>query len=156
MTDAEPARRSGFTLVELLLSTAVISLLCLVLVQITGATANTWRYTSNKIEQFQAARSGFESMTRKISQATLNTYWDYDSPTALTSSTGAPAKYIRQSDLRFICGPTASGTAQLVPAPARSFPTQGIFFHAPLGFVDRTTSNYRGLENLLNIWGYFV
>src|SRR5437867_2293961 len=80
----------GFTLVEVMVSMAILVLLLLVLVSITDATRKTWSYTSSKIEQFQDAREAFESITRKLSQATLNTYWDYDNP--LT-----PTRYLRQS-----------------------------------------------------------
>ena len=34
-------------------------------------------------------------------------------------------------------------------------PTQGIFFQAPLGYVNDPT-DFSGMENLLNTWGYYV
>src|SRR5688572_26589605 len=68
---------AAFTLVELMVATAVIALLMVVLLQMTTQTTKTWRFTTEKVEKFQSARDGFESMTRRISQATLNTYWDY-------------------------------------------------------------------------------
>jgi prepilin-type N-terminal cleavage/methylation domain-containing protein len=67
----------GFTLVELLVSTAIIALIMLMLVQVTNNISAAWRGTAEKVDKFQGARDGFEAMTRRISQATLNTYWDY-------------------------------------------------------------------------------
>ncbi len=144
-------KSSGFTLVELLVSTALIALVALLLVTMTNSTASTWRYTTGRIEQFRGADTAFEAMTRRLSQATLNTYWDYDSPTK-------PTKYLRQSDLRFIAGgmTVAGGGAKplLTNSPVRR-PTQGVFFQAPLGYVD-DAANFSGLDNLLNTWGYYV
>ncbi len=143
----------AFTLVELLLSTAIIGLLMLVLLAMTDQTSLTWRRTTAKIEQFQQARSGFESMTRKLSQATLNTYYDYfdASGNSLKTSVGTgfvPKTYGRQSELRFISGPMKSF------ALSGNLPTHGVFFQAPLGFVDDGAN--AAMDNLLNTWGYFV
>ena len=139
----------GFTLVELLLSVVLVGLLAVLLASMTNSTAFTWRYTSGKIEQFREATTAFEAITRRISQATLNTSWDYHYPN--NDTTKPPDKYIRQSDLRFISGrmETLTGTS----TPQR--PTHGIFFQAPLGYVD-DTDNFGGLDNLLNTWGYYV
>lgn len=137
-------KQGGFTLVELMVSVGLIALVALILVSMTNSTAATWRYTTGRIEQFRGANSAFESITRNLSQATLNTYWDYNDP-------NAPTKYLRQSDLRFITGKTD----KLVPSGIRR-PTQSIFFQAPLGFVDDTANNFTGLDNLINTWGYYV
>lgn len=139
----------GFTLVEFLVSMALLSLVSVLLVSMTNSTASTWKYTAGKIEQFRSASNAFEAMTRRISQATLNTYWDYQYPN--NDTTQPPISYVRQSELRFIAGQmqTLSGSG----TPHR--PTYGMFFQAPLGFVDDTT-NFGGMENLLNTWGYYV
>lgn len=142
-----PSGRAGFTLVELLVSTAIIALIMLVLLGMTNQISQTWRATTGKIEQFQEARDGFESMTRKLSQATLNTYLDLTYTT--TAGQQIPQDYFRQSQLRFISGPMAR------LAPATLQPTHGVFFQAPLGFVeDGQTLGH--MENLLNTWGYFI
>lgn len=133
---------SGFTLVELMVSMAILVLLLVVLVSITDATRKTWSYTSGKIEQFHDAREAFESITRKLSQATLNTYWDYDNP--LT-----PTRYLRQSELRFISGDATTLTG------SSTCPTHAVFFQAPLGYAVDTT-RFSDLDNLLNTWGYYV
>jgi len=136
--------RAGFTLVELMVSMAILVLLLLVIVSITDATRKTWAYTSSKIEEFGNAREAFESITRKLSQATLNTYWDYHYP----AGNSTPDRYIRQSELRFI-----SGNGQTLTGSS-SVTTHAVFFQAPLGYV--TGANYSNLENLINTWGYFV
>ncbi len=118
----EPA----FTLVELMVSMALISMMTVLLVTMTNSTAKLWTYTTSRSEQFRSASTAFEAITRRLSQATLNTYWDYDDP-------AKPTRYQRQSDLRFIAGnmQTLTGGAT---KPVR--PTHGLFFQAPLGFVD--------------------
>ncbi len=138
-------RRGGFTLVELLVATVVLLLIMAILLTVTTQAGNLWRTTTAKMEQFRGARDAFESMTRRLSQATLNTYWDYDNATT-------PTRYVRQSELRFISGNTVAlaGT----PAAGRQWPTQSVFFQAPLGFSQDTATT--GLENLLNTWGYFI
>jgi uncharacterized protein (TIGR02599 family) len=148
--------RAAFTLVELMVSLALISVLMLIVVQITNQTSATWRYTATKAEQFREARTAFDTMTRRISQATLNTYWDYDDPVA-------PKQYIRQSELRFISGPMQNGPAtnQLDSKKTQVRPGHGIFFQAPFGYNVPGPSgaeppNYMGLETLLNTWGYYL
>ncbi|TCO87383.1 uncharacterized protein (TIGR02599 family) [Chthoniobacter flavus] len=139
----------GFTLVELMLSVVLIGLLAIILASMTSATASSWKYTSSKIEQFRSATSAFETITRRLSQATLNTSWDYHYPNGM--STGTPDKYVRQSDLRFIAGKAETLFASSNPLR----PTHSIFFQAPAGYVDDTV-NFSGLENLLNTWGYYI
>ena len=135
---------------------AVLAVLVVVLASILNQTTTAWRSARGKIEEFRQARDGFESMSRKISQSTLNTYWDYldasnATRTTNNSSTFVPARYARQSELRFISGPALAGTATGVTPR----PTHSIFFVAPLGEVSSTT-DYSGLPNLLNTWGYYV
>jgi len=133
----------GFALVELLVSTVIISLLLVVLVSMTGQTVSIWRNASAKVEQFSHARDAFESLTRHLTQATLNTYWDYyDSAGRSASDTnynGTPSTYGRQSDLRFISQPGVQNSHEL-------------FFQAPFGYSNLPN----GLESLLNTWGYYI
>ena len=140
-------RRKAFTLVELLVSMAIISILLLVLLSITDSTRKTWLYTTNKIQEFREAREAFEAITRRLSQATLNTYWDYHYPN--NDPAKAPDSYIRQSELRFI-----SGSAKTLGLPISQPRTHATFFQAPLGYVSNTS--YKAMGNLLNTWGYFV
>lgn len=161
-----PSRsKAGFTLVELMVSTAIIALIMLVLVAMTNQTSQTWRHATEQIEKFQSARDGFESMTRKIAQATLNTNWDYidkdGKPRDKTINSTAyvnfvPVNYGRTTDLRFVTGPMSPNS--FVPGliiPNTSRPGHGIFFQAPFGVVTDQT-NYGTMNNLLNTWGYYV
>lgn len=145
-------KRRAFTLVELLVSTAIIALLMVVLVGMTGQASKTWQYTNSKVEQFREARSAFGTVTRRMSQATLNTYWDYVD----ADKNGVPEKYGRQSELRFITGPME----EIAGISASKHPTHGVFCQAPLGFADSPATaggnDYRSLHNLLNTWGCFV
>ena len=129
----------------------VLALMLVLLSQLTSATQKTWTSTVGKVEQFRDARQAFEAITRRLSQATLNTYWDYALNTA-----GVPTDYVRQSELRFISGNTTAlqiDSTGSSGAPLR--PTQAVFFQAPLGVVANTT-DYHGLDNVLNTWGYCI
>lgn len=135
--------RRGFTLVEVLASCAVLAILLTVLLSMTAEVQKTSRLTQGKTEQFREARVAFETITRRLSQATLNTYWNYDSPTN-------PTKYIRQSELRFKC----ANFSIMLPPGAEST-THGICFQAPFGFTN-DSSAYGGMESMVNTWGYYI
>ncbi len=143
---------SGFTLVELLVSLAIMAMLMVLLVGVTGQTSDIWRRTTGKVEQFRGARNAFDTLTSRLSQATLNTYWDYDKlPT--------PTKYERKSELRFISGP-ASMLLAGTPIAANCL-THAVFFQAPFGLTSEPASSgsglaFDGFENLLCTWGYYV
>lgn len=146
--------QGGFTLVELLVSTAIITVLMVILVSITNQTNSVWRYTSGKMEQFRESRNAFDTVTTRLSQATLNTYWDYNDPKA-------PINYERRSELRFISGHRSLSDPKelLGDYDGARRVSHSIFFHAPLGFVEHAAgrkSKYNGLSNLLNVWGYYV
>jgi uncharacterized protein (TIGR02599 family) len=143
---ARPLRsRAGFSILEVLVASAVLALLLVAMMSMTDQVQKTYRSTLGKAEQFREARVAFESITRRLSQATLNTYWDYDSPTT-------PTKYLRQSELRFLSG-NASGLLSGV-TPAISSTTHAVFFQAPFGFTSNST--YGGMESMVNTWGYFI
>lgn len=155
--------RGAFTIVELLAATAVFIGLMLMLVTATNQTGDMWRRSSAKIEQFQQARRGFESMTRRLSQATLNTYWDYDYDVDTNGNpdrTRPPKGYVRQSELRFRSGYMSK---LIATNDGGVRPTHGVFFQAPLGMVEDDVvtkvdpaKTHRPLYGLLNTWGYFV
>jgi uncharacterized protein (TIGR02599 family) len=134
--------RAGFSILEVLVASAVLALLLVAMLSMTDQVQKTYRSTLGKAEQFREARVAFESITRRLSQATLNTYWDYDSPTT-------PTKYLRQSELRFL-----SGQASAI-LPAISSSTHAVFFQAPFGFTSNSTG-YGGMESMVNTWGYFI
>lgn len=131
---------------ELLISFAILSLIMLGLAALTDQTRKIWKQTSQRIDAFSEARAVFESIARNLSQATLNTYWDYD-------STAAPSRYVRRSELRFVSGIDSSG-ASLLSGGTAPRPGHAVFFQAPLGVSG--TSAFRGLESMLNTCGYYV
>ena len=71
------AYKGGFTLVELLVSAAILSVIMLMVAQMIGDTSKIWKNASAKVDAFRQARIGFELMTDELRQATTNTYWDY-------------------------------------------------------------------------------
>ena len=173
----------GFTLVEMLVATFVMVIILYMTLQITNYTNSLFMSTRKRIDTFQEARAGFEVMTRKISQAMLNTYWDYvgtigsstnvprPPPNAAnyTAASGSwqPTGYLRNSQLHFVCGQaqvTATGTGATALGNSVSSMTnpvvkivgQAIFFQAPLGYTDVATPALNDLPNLLNPCGYFL
>jgi uncharacterized protein (TIGR02599 family) len=148
----------AFTLVELMLAVVVLALVVVVVAQMTQQTSQVWRSSMGRIQSFQEARGAFESMTRTLSQATLNTYYDYyDSTnrprTVLTAADRAafvPHVYDRLSDLHFISGQART----LLAASPQAVPTQtqAVFFQAPLGH----SAAHESLRASLNACGYFL
>lgn len=144
----------GFTLVELLVSMAVFAMIMVVIFGLTQQAGNAWRSTSSKIEAFQGARAAFETITDTLSQATLNTYYDYAdasgrSRNSLIASSGTaanfvPATYTRFSDLHFISGKA------LLPTQV----THSIFFQTPAGYS--ASSSFQQMDTLLNACGFYV
>jgi len=163
-------KTAGFTLVEMMVATVILVLIVGIIFGITQTTSNMWKNTTGKVEVFRSARAAFETMTRTISQATLNTYYDYidssgnfrgsgmttSGTTSAINTTFVPSSYARQSDLHFICGQGAtllgatfsSGSATYTPV------SQAIFFQAPLG--QTLNSSYSSLDKLLNACGFYV
>lgn len=146
----------GFTLIEVGLSTVILTVILMVSVQVLNQTQRTWKRGVARVEQFREARMAFETITENLRQALLNTYQAYqynsgDTPTIPTSATQSPSKYIRQSELQFITGQAQS----LLPGDqASQLVSHAMFFQARLGLSDR--DGYEGLNRLLCGRGYFV
>jgi uncharacterized protein (TIGR02599 family) len=136
---------NGFTLVEVLVASSIVALLVAMLITMVTQTSRIWRSTSGKVEEFRGASDAFDSMTRHLQQATLNTYLDYNNPQN-------PTSYMRQSQLRFLSGP-ASSILNNVSLPS-TISSMAIFFQAPNGFS--TNSSNSILQNALNTRGYFI
>ena len=152
--------RKGFSLVEVLVSCAVLSLIMLLLISITGITSKTWKGTTEKMQAFEESRAAFDRITSLLAQATLNPYWDY------YPDNQNPTKYQRTSELQFLSLPMAPMLALLPsgqrPADttafdANTFPSHGLFFQAPTGKIATTDQNILGqMPLLLNAYGYFI
>ena len=135
---SRPARLrgvGGFSLVELLVSMTILAFLMVIIASVTNQASVTVRSASALIDASQSGRSGFDIITQKLSQATLNTYLDYDSPTA-------PTKYVRKSDLHFLVTQNANGSGH------------DLHFQAPTAYSQ--TPSYGDTQGLLNAFGFFV
>src|SRR5438067_1217451 len=95
-----PRNGKAFTLVEVMVGCAVLVLLLVMLFSMTSHTTSIVRTASARVDAFQAARTAFDTISQRISQATMNTYWDYYNssnqrrdPTATTGPT-APANFL--------------------------------------------------------------
>ena len=64
---------AAFTIAELLVSAVILTALTGLLLHATSQVGTVTQSTTGKIEQFREARQAFESITRRISEATLNT-----------------------------------------------------------------------------------
>lgn len=131
----------GFSLIEVLVASTILVSMMGFLVFLMNQTTRVWMSTTAKVEQFREARTGFERVTSRLSQATLNTYWDYNNP-------AAPTRYERRSELRFLTGDATT----LLGGTGKN--THAVFFNAPLG-VSANTLN-RGAANGVNTVGYFL
>lgn len=145
--------RRAFSLLEILVAMAILSLVLLTVTAITNQVIGVSKSASAKIEAFKTARASFETMTRAISQATLNTYYDYyDSShqrrTSANAASFSPAMYGRYSELEFVTG------KNLVSSP-RPQVTHSIFFQSPLGYT-KDTADYSKLRSSLNAAGFYV
>lgn len=139
----------AFTLIELMVATVILLGISAIMITTTGQAGQIFQRTSGKIEQFGEARRAFESVTRRLAEATLNTYWDYSYKNVGTSR--VPAAYVRQSELRFRSG----AMRKLVSSRGAYRPTHGVFFQAPAGLVEDQESLHT-LDQSLNTWGFFL
>jgi len=139
----ETRRNHAFTLVELLVSMAILALLLIGLTSLLNMTMRTYTGAAGKIEAFDAARTAFETMTRTLQQATLLSYLGYDDPKD-------PTKFQLKSDLHYISGLQTDLSLSL-PGTAS---THAVFFQAPLGLAD--ASSLQTATTLLNTVGFFL
>lgn len=145
---APPRSRGAFTLIELLVSLAVLTLLVLLSFRVTDQVTEIWQRTSASIGQWQKTRTAFDSLTRRLSLATLDPTWAYfDASGALTDTD--PVRYGRHSQLHFVTGPASS----FFP-PEALITTQALFFQAPLGRTQN--ADLSGLPHLLSSCGFFI
>ncbi len=153
MTSSRRARSNvGFTLVELLVSMVVLSIMLVLLTQLTGSLRTVIARTTSSVDAFKEARDAFETMTRRIAQATLNSYDDLNPNAVSASGSATGTSYLRASELRFISGDAGTLIAGS-SYPSSVYPTDAIFFQAPLGF---STGQNTNLTQLLNTCGYFI
>ena len=143
---SDSAQSRAFSLLELLVAMAVLSMLVVLVASMIGSIQDVWKRTSARSEQFRSARQGLETIQARLSQATLNPYW------SVATNANGPSRYERQSELRFLCGQTPAILSGVSPLPLTINGT-AIFFQAPTGFFSNSTIN---MESALNTWGYYV
>lgn len=152
-------RAEGFTLLEVLTATTILAIILVLVYSVLNHSIGVWRRANANIDAFQNARAVFDIMTTRLSQATLNTYWDYYDAShtafrdAANTANFVPKYYGRQADLHFISGQAKS----LIPTPPpgyASLATQAVFFTAPTGLT--ADKNYQPLPELLSACGFFV
>lgn len=139
---------ASFTLVEMLVAIAVLSILLLLAAEIITRTSSIWLYSNSKMAEGREARVAFNSLVSRLSEATVDQYYGYTN--YLSGGIVVPGAYVRRSELRFISGPSAS-----INTTVANSPTDAVFFTAPLGIVSDTT-DYGHLPSLLNICGYYI
>jgi len=156
------ARQYAFTLLELMVAMGVTIVITVILLQVVNTSSDQWKSTTENASAFQAARVAFDTITRTLSQATLNIEYDYynasrQSRMTIAAALGGdaagwdaamaafvPERYGRVSGLHFICG----------KALVRDQHTHGLFFQAPLDFDEG--GNASGAQGQLNAIGYFI
>ena len=140
----------------------------LLLLSTTDQTQRVVKRTTEKTASFQGARAAFESMTRRLGQATLNTYWRAHDNNIISKL--AIFRFRRQSELQILSGSTDrifSANTQLkgtLQQPSNlAYPTHCIFFQAPLGHTVEPISTARPdvhkfarLDTSLAGCGYFI
>jgi uncharacterized protein (TIGR02599 family) len=148
----------GFSLLEVIVTVGLVVVIVGILVTMTDQTQRVMKSSSGKAEQFHDARIAFDTITRRLSQATLNSQpgFNYREETQMHGSRQVtvkiPQRSERFSDLRFFSGPM-SRLVEVKDAP--QFPTHGIFFQAPLGYFTNVEKD-DSVKDALNTWGYFI
>lgn len=131
---------TAFTLIELLVSTTIFILILGLMVAIMSSASTLWLRHRNQSTAFESANAAFETLSRTLGQAVLNTYWEVKNNS-----------YGRSSELHFVMGPTVDLLGSGSP---QEYPGAAVFFQAILGRP--TDSSLRRLPLLLNNVGYFV
>ena len=152
----------AFTLIELLVSVTFLVVLMLVITEMLGLVQRTWVRTNSRVSQFREARMAFDALSRNLGQAVLNTYWDTPSSSKAGQIIAPAPNYVRTSELQFVCGP-ATYLFPSLPGGSGNYPGHGVFFQAPLGITNltssdenQTTANTENMTSLLCGRGYFV
>jgi uncharacterized protein (TIGR02599 family) len=150
-------KRDAFTLVEVLVTSAIVVVLALLLIIVTHQTADAGSRAAATAEEFRAAQNAFEAVTQQLSRATLNNLREFRMDGKI------PRGFDRASDLRFVSGPMQTGATPLTAANLSTglfggkWPGHGVFFQALLGRAgEKSGVELPGRRQLLNTWGYFV
>lgn len=153
----------GFTLVEVLVSLAVLAVLLTIIAQVLGQVQRVWSSANSRVAQFREARRAMDRIVSNLSQATMNTYLSYFYagggnplvPSSMSLNMG-PTGYVRYSELQFLCGPSQT----LTGLGAGDSPGHAVFFQAPLGGSLEAPGigggDFVNLPTALSACGYFI
>jgi uncharacterized protein (TIGR02599 family) len=159
------AARPGFSLIELMVATAVLSMLLIMVFQMLRGMQVTWKRTRQDVGEFKEARQAFEEISRRVGQSTLNTYFSYryDEQMVKGIRLRMGREIIPQSELHFVCGPADTlGITQKNSRQVGQRYSHAIFFQAPFGFCinkdtkEKNALQYEKMNGLMNGWGYYV
>lgn len=129
----------------------ILAMILLVITSVIGQAQRTWKSATSRLSQFREARQAFDTVSRNLRQAMINSYGDY-LPRDTPFTPPPPPFIIRNADLgirfdRATSVVSGSSTAAELPGSA-------VVFQAPLGLT--ADEDYRPLKNLLCVRGYFV
>jgi uncharacterized protein (TIGR02599 family) len=144
---------AGFSLLEILVSTAIIGIVLVAIGEAMSTMQTTWTRTRAKADTFRPLRVAVETMNRRLASATLESRWVREEDPADGTPTGS---LVRSSHLHFVSGPALQLTGS-----SGTLVSHGVFFQAPFGMDNQRrdetpTNRYDQLTHLLNAWGYFV
>lgn len=137
-------RSVAFSLIELLVSMTILSLMILMVSFMLAEVEGGWSRVRGRSVEFRDARNALETIANRISQARIDTYWDYE------MDQGLPIRYRKSSHLHFVTGKAADLMPDSLVKPSGS----SVFFEAPFGMTQE--QDLKGLSSLLNGWGYFA
>jgi uncharacterized protein (TIGR02599 family) len=151
------AGKGGFTLVEIMVSVAILAIILTFIAELIGQAQRSWSRAGARVSQFREARKAFDWMVRNLGQATINPSVHYvyaggEDP-RIPSGSGkglhsAPDGYGRFSELQFICGRAEKFVGSGDGKPSG----HAVFFQAPLGATDLDVS----IPTALTPVGFFV
>ncbi|MCB1209769.1 MAG: Verru_Chthon cassette protein C [Verrucomicrobiales bacterium] len=157
---ADPRQRRAFTLLELMLAITIFTMIGVVITNAISGTQKAWTKAHATAREFREARNALDTISRNVARAELNQEWvteDVADPLPSFS----PERWMRDSDMHFVCGPTN----QLIPQ-VNNATSHAVFFQLPAGFtgaraVSETQSSttepvYDTLYGALNGWGYYI
>jgi uncharacterized protein (TIGR02599 family) len=140
--------RPGFTLVEMLVSMAVLALLMVIIMEMINRTQQTVTRQQARAEEFKEARAAMDAISRSLSGTVINSYWAYGD-----SSVGGKVNYTRQSDGHFVAGP-----ATILRGKDQNSPGHAMFFQSSDGQtrLGNSTTGLGDPYNLITCMGYYV
>jgi uncharacterized protein (TIGR02599 family) len=154
---ASPRSTNGYTLVELLVAMAVLTIILVGVVMTMQSVQSAWRLTRSAVREHIEGRRAIETVVAHVALTQLTSRWipdDANNPSPL-----GPTGLIAESDLHFVSGPTRTLLPNL-----RAGSGHALFFQGPFGFAGSQRQNVAGpdhalyltLPSTLNAWGYYI